>query len=56
MNFGIPFLGGELLLGYRQNNTEYNNFQSQIAGQSVILEDSVKLFSTQLNAGFGILF
>jgi len=56
MNFGIPFLGGELLLGYRQNNIEYKNFQSRISGQSVILEDSVKLFSTQLNAGFGILF
>ena len=56
MNFGIPFIGGELLLGYRQNNIEYKLFQNRIAGKSVILEDSVILLSSQLNAGFGFLF
>ena len=56
MNFGIPFIGGELLLGYRQNNIKYKKFQSRIAGKSIILEDSVILLSTQLNAGFGLLF
>ena len=56
MNFGIPFIGGELLFGYRHNNIEYNNFQNRIAGKSVILEDSVILLSSQLNAGFGFLF
>ena len=56
MNFGIPFFGGELLLGYRQNNIEYKLFQSHIAGKSVILEEPVLLLSSQLNAGFGFLF
>ena len=56
MNFGIPFLGGEFLLGYRQHNIEYKNFQSQISGQTVMLEDTVKLLSSQVNAGFGFLF
>ena len=56
MNFGIPFIGGELLLGYRQNNIEYKLFQNRIAGKSVILEDSVILLSSQLNTGFGFLF
>ncbi|MBT5793428.1 MAG: hypothetical protein HOI10_01010 [Deltaproteobacteria bacterium] len=56
MNFGIPFIGVELLLGYRQNNIEYKLFQNRIAGKSVILEDSVILLSSQLNAGLGFLF
>jgi hypothetical protein len=56
MNFGIPFIGGELLLGYRQNNIEYKLFQNRIAGKSVILEDSLILLSSQLYAGFGFLF
>lgn len=56
MNFGLPFLGGEILLGYRQNNDEYKNYQSQLNGTAVILADSVKLFSNQVNAGFGFLF
>ena len=56
MNFGIPFFGGELFLGYRQNNIEYKNFQSRISGQPVILEDSIKLLSSQVNTGFGFLF
>ena len=56
MNLGIPFIGGELLLGYRQNNIEYKSFQNRIVGKSVILNDSVILLSSQLNAGFGLLF
>ena len=56
MNFGIPFMGGEFLMGYRQNNIEYKNFQNSIAGKSVILPDSVILISSQLNVGFGLLF
>ena len=35
---------------------EYKNFQSQISGQTVMLEDTVKLLSSQVNAGFGFLF
>ena len=56
MNFGIPFFGGELLLGYRQNNIKYKNFQSQVSGQPVKLADSVKLISGQVNVGIGFLF
>ena len=56
MNFGIPFFGGELLLGYRQNNTKYKIFQSQISEQSVTLDDSVDLISGQVNFGIGLLF
>ena len=56
MNFGIPFIGGELLMAYRQNNTEYQNYQSKISGKSVMLADSVKLLSGQISAGFGFLF
>jgi len=56
MNFGIPFIGGELLLGYRQNNIEYKLFQNRIAGKSVILEDSLIILSSALYAGFGFLF
>ena len=54
--FGIPLIGGELLLGYRQNNSEFKNYQCQMSGQSVIIADSVKLVSGQINAGFGFLF
>ena len=56
MNFGIPFVGGEFLLGYRQNKIEYKLFQNRIAGKSVILNDSIILLSSQLNAGLGFLF
>jgi len=56
MNFGIPFFGGELLLGYRQNITKYKNFQSQVSGQSVTLANSAKLISDQINVGIGFLF
>ena len=42
-NLGIPFIGGELLLGYRQNNIEYKNYQSQISGRTVTLADPVKI-------------
>lgn len=54
--FGIPLIGGELLLGYRQNNSEFKNYQCQMSGQSVIIAESVKLVSGQINAGFGFLF
>ena len=56
MNFGIPFFSVELLLGYRQNNIKYKNYQSQVSGSSVTLADSVKLISGQVNAGIGFLF
>ena len=56
MNFGIPFIGGELLLGYRQHNVEYKLFQNRIAGKSIIMEDSVILLSNQFNVGFGFIF
>ena len=56
INFGIPFIGGELLFGYRQNNIEYKNFQNRISEKSVIQEDSVISLSSQLNVGFGLFF
>ena len=56
LNFGIPFFGGELLFGYRYNSIKYRNFQSQISGQSVMLDDSVKLISSQTSVGIGFLF
>ena len=56
MNFGIPFVGGEILFGYRQENSIYKNYQSQIAGNNVILADSVNSLSGHVNAGFGFVF
>jgi len=55
-NLGIPFIGGELLLGYRQNNIEYKNYQSQISGKTVTLADPVKLLSSQVSIGIGFIF
>jgi len=56
INFGIPFFGGDLLLGYRQNNIEYKNYKSQESGNTVTLGDSVKLLSNQVNIGIGFVF
>jgi len=55
-NLGIPFIVGELLLGYRQNNIEYKNYQSQISGKTVTLADPVKLLSSQVSVGLGFIF
>jgi len=55
-NLGIPFIGGELLLGYRLNNIEYKNYQSQISGKTVTLADPVKLLSSQVSVGIGFIF
>ena len=55
-NLGIPFIGGELLLGYRQNKIEYKNYQSQISGKTVTLADPVKLLSNQVSVGIGFIF
>ena len=55
-DLGVPFLVGEFIIGYRQNFSEYNNFQAQTVEGSTVLEDSVKLFSSQINAGIGFLF
>ena len=56
LNLGIPFFGGEFLLGYRQDNSEFKNHQCQMSGKSVILAEPVKLISGQINAGIGFLF
>ena len=56
LNLGIPFFGGEFLLGYRQDNSKYKNYQCQMSGKSVILAETVNLFSGQINAGIGFLF
>ena len=56
LNLGIPFFGGELLLGYRQDNSEFKYYQCQMSGKSVILAEPVKLISGQINAGIGFLF
>ena len=55
-NLGIPFIRGELLLGYRQNNIEYKNYQSQNSGNTVTLADPVKLPSSQVSVGIGFIF
>ena len=56
LNLGIPFLGGEFLLGYRQDNSKFKNYQCQMSGKSVILNESVNLISAQINAGIGFFF
>ena len=56
LNLGIPFFGGEFLLGYRQDNSKFKNYQCQMSGKSVILAEPVKLISGQINAGIGFLF
>ena len=56
LNLGIPFFGGEFLLGYRQDNSEFKNHQCQMSGKSVILAEPVKLISGQINAGIGFFF
>ena len=56
LNLGIPFFGGEFLLGYRQDNSKFKNYQCQMSGKSVILFEPVNLVSGQINAGIGFLF
>ena len=56
LNLGIPFFGGEFLLGYRQDNSKFKNYQCQMSGKSVILAEPVKLISRQINAGIGFFF
>jgi len=56
LNLGIPFFGGEFLLGYRQDNTKFKNYQCQMSGKSVILNEPVNLVSGQIKAGIGFLF
>ena len=56
LNLGIPFFGGEFLLGYRQDNSKFKNYQCQMSGKSVILAEPVNLVSGQINAGIGFLF
>ncbi len=56
LNFGIPFFGGEFLLGYRQDNSKFKNYQCQMSGKSVIVAEKVNLFSRQINVGIGFLF
>ena len=56
LNLVTPFFGGEFLLGYRQDNSKFKNYQCQMSGKSVVLAESVKLISVQINAGIGFLF
>ena len=56
LNLGIPFFGGEFLLGYRQDNSNFKNYQCQMSGKSVILSEPVHLVSGQINTGIGFLF
>ena len=56
LNLGVPFFGGEFLLGYRQNNSKFKNYQCQMSGKSVILSEPVNLVTGQINAGIGFLF
>ena len=56
LNLGIPFFGGEFLIGYRQDNSNFKNYQCQMSGKSVILSEPVNLVSGQINTGIGFLF
>ena len=56
LNFGIPFFGGEFLLGYRQDKSNFKNYQCQMSGKSVIVAEKINLYSGQINAGIGFLF
>ena len=56
LNLGVPFFGGEFLLGYRQDNSKFNNYQCQMSGKAVILNEPVNLLSAQFNAGIGFFF
>ena len=56
LNLGIPFFGGEFLLGYRQDNSKFKNYQCQMSGKSVILAEPVNIVSGQINAGIGFFF
>ena len=56
INLGIPFFGGEFLLGYRKDNSKFKNYQCQMSGKSVILTEPVNLLSSQINAGTGFFF
>ena len=56
LTLGIPFFGGEFLIGYRQDNSNFKNYQCQMSGKSVILAEPVKLVSGQINAGIGFIF
>ena len=55
-DIGLPFIIGELVIGYRQFFSEYNNYQTKVNNESIVLSDSVKLYSSQIDAGVGILF
>jgi len=56
INLGIPFIVGEFIFGYQKHYTVYDNYQSRLSGKSVVLDDSVKLYSSLVNFGFGLLF
>ena len=56
LNLGIPFFGGEFLLGYRQDKSKFKNYQCQMSGKSVILAEPANLVSGQINACIGFLF
>ena len=56
LNLGIPFFGGEFLIGYRQDNSNFKNYQCQMSGKSVILSEPVNLVSGEINTGIGFLF
>ena len=55
-DIGIPFIIGELIIGYRQNFSEYSNYQTKLNGESIVLLDPIKLYSSQIEAGIGFLF
>ncbi len=55
-DLGIPFIIGEFIIGYRQFFSEYSNYQTKVNNESLILSDSVKLYSSQIEAGIGFLF
>ena len=56
LNLGIPFFGGEFLIGYRQDNNKFKNYQCQMSGDSIILYKPINLVSGQINAGIGFIF
>ena len=53
---GIPFIGGELIGGFRKNELEFGPFQTSVNGIETKLENNVINHSEHLMLGYGLHF
>ena len=53
---GIPFIGGELIGGFRKNELEFGPFQTSLNGKETKLESNVINRSEHLMLGYGLHF